>query len=220
MADVPYPGATHLYYETCLALLDMDFMQADQLYAAAFYFVPTDPYTQRFAQFGLDDSNFLVTTGSLTLMAVGTVIWYLCMRILNWLAKKGYRLGVCRKVGLYARGRTGLRAPLLTLLLDGYIDCVLAAALNCVAIARSAEAGHVGDWFDGPGNLLCVALTVSVTIGVTGLPLHIWNGVGANFGRLHTPDVEARYGVYYAEYKSHRLDSARYASYYMGRRFT
>jgi len=219
MADVPYPGATQVFYATCLALIDMDFMQADELYEAVFHFAPTAPYSRRFAQFGLDDSNYLVTTGSLTLMAVGTVVWYAAMTFLNWLAKKCYRISACRKVGIYARSRTALFAPILTLLVDGYVDCVLAAALNSVAFAHSAEGGRLGEWFDGPGNLLCVALTVPTLAAVTILPLHIWKAVGANFGNLHTREVSDRYGIYYAEYKFYRLDSARYASYYMGRRF-
>ena len=179
----------------------MDLLQGPRIYESLFDFKETESLNLTFEQFEYGNLNFLMNSGSMGIAVFLVIIYFFVFMCLDKSSKRNYRSRTCRKVGIWSKGKIEFRIPLLTMLVEGYIDVTISAYLGMVALYRSYEKDELIEWFSNPTDGFLATITILTFITVIIIPFYINWRLTSNFEQLDNEEFRETYGVYYDDYK-------------------
>ena len=114
--------------------------------------------------------DIIMNSGSLVIIIGLMIMSYIAMKIIFIISKKLYKFRIMRKIGIIATTYAVLQIPLEKMIIESYLDILLAAFLNLVGMLISKDTDDYLDWWSTFPNLLCTVLTYLSIIIVLYLP--------------------------------------------------
>lgn len=218
--QINYPAHVTYFYSLCVLFADMDILNGPYWYEFVFDFLELEPFNDQFSNFGTDDTNVITNTGSMFLIFVSMVFFYILWSILTCFAKRNYKKPCCRKMGVYASSQLVFKTPAIHMLVEGYTDLILSIAMNAIVICRSFVSWPLfaSTWLNNYSDITLVVVTFGLLIVILILPFWVRYHILKNFKNLKDKDVQEEFGVFYEEYKVDTKTRALFSFYSMMRK--
>ena len=78
----------------------MDIFSGEDFYEKHFTFKETGPINDRFAEFGIEDKNFIMNSGSYLIMQLLLIAWHFARKYLHKLGVKYAKFPIFRRLGM------------------------------------------------------------------------------------------------------------------------
>lgn len=205
LIEVPYSSGLMFFYSQLVYLLGMDLLQGPFWYEKFFKFSETSPFSEHFVQFEVPDMNFFMNAGSVPLLLLLIVVQAIVFKILLMLSKLFYRHRLWRIIGMKSEENAQLIVPIATVFTEGYIELLMAAALNTMAIYACVDRSTMSYWFQNGSDLTNSVVTLTCMALLISIPIAIGAIVYRNGKRLETNSaIKERYGFMYEPYDMRR----------------
>ena len=83
LITVRIPTHLHIYLSVCVVFAQMDIFSGEDLYEKWFKFKATNPPSEQFAFFQIEDANFFMNSGSYFVIQAGLMAYYLTAWFIN-----------------------------------------------------------------------------------------------------------------------------------------
>lgn len=163
---VPFPAFANTFFVACMQIADIDIFSGKPFYEAHFVFKATEPLSDIFKNAGFGDQNYLLNSGSVTIMVVVIMVYHL----FKWIVSKLFvrLLYKCKKnetilkIGIWGFDEQFLQTynyANLKLFLESYLDIVICVSLNMNALTTNnySEFGLFWSTFD---DVFCSLITI------------------------------------------------------------
>jgi hypothetical protein len=154
----------------------------------------------------MGDRNLFMNTGSLMVLLFLMNLNFLFWIIMHYISVRFFMLRSFRKIGIMASNSGKMRNPLQLLLIDVYIDIILASSMNFFAIYYTRDPWELWEFFSTPANFMCSFFTFAFFLLGIMAPVQLTAVIRRNRHDLNAPDVLEKYGPYYEEFKNSGLN--------------
>lgn len=171
---VNIPNHLFIFLSICIQFAQMDIFDGQTLYEVYLILKETGPVNENFAFFGIENSNFILNSGSYFIILAGLVLYYATFWGINAVCVYFSYNTYARKVGIFVYEedyRKELKNSTLKLFLESYYDLVICAFINFTAfyLVPSAE---FGSFWSGRDNIVCSITTIVHAICIFVFPFY------------------------------------------------
>ena len=207
LANIQVPALPSEYFSVSFEIQKMDILHGEDILAYFFSPKETPPFSARFEMFGISDQNFMMNTGSFSVIIACILIYYLLREIVSRCMVRCRTKKWARDIGVATHTdyvcSTTLNA-IIKLFIESYLENLLALSMGLMAFRLYPinEFLETGD--DRIGTYLIVIFVLLVII----VPLRGLYSIIANFNTLSRSSTQRKIGVYYQDLKVVRLRQA------------
>ena len=190
-----------VFFKALLVIQDMDIFQGGELFSLI-DFQETEPYNEHFEQFGIENLNFFINSGSFMIIQVMIPFYILLEIMINKLALFCRKYKFCRKIGISFFNPRPIRSlwqGFLKFFMESYFDVVICAVLSVHGLINAESKGK--NFFDHPQDIVCSSFTIFYSLAAICFP--VWGVVilSRNFKKLGLPGFQGKYYFLYSDVK-------------------
>ena len=114
----------------------MDIFSGEDFYEEHFKFKDTEAPSEKFAFFGVENSNFIMNSGSYFVIQIGLIFYYFGMFIINKMCTLCPSKKNARQIGMFVHQKSYCKSLInstIKLFLESYFDLVICTLINLFA---------------------------------------------------------------------------------------
>lgn len=200
LININQPPHTVLFFKICMVFAQMDILNSEEFYEERLTFKHTEPLTEVFNQYGIENMNFILNSGSFLVLQMLILFYFLGQYYLNKVAVNNYKHFLSRKVGIWAY-QVNYKLQFIKasqkLFMESYFDLAMISLLNTVALWRSEDWTDFWEFFDGPQNIINNFIGSVCMVFIVIFPIYSFRIIKKNFGHLQTTSNKNRYLIFY-----------------------
>mgnify|MGYP000898488443 CR=1 FL=1 len=83
LVNIKIPVHLHIFLQVCVVFANMDIFNGEGYYEELFVFKETNAVGEKWAFFGMDNSNFIMNSGSYFVIIGGMMVYLICSYLVN-----------------------------------------------------------------------------------------------------------------------------------------
>ena len=127
------PVHLHLYLAISVVFAQMDIFSGEDFYESHLQFKETESPNELFAFFGVENSNFMLNSGSYFVIQISLILYYFVMYFINKICTCCPSNQYVRRLGMFVYEQSYLKSLInasLKLFLESYFDLVICTMVN------------------------------------------------------------------------------------------
>ena len=222
---VPYPAETYMFFNGRI-FFKLDLFRGQDLAEKYLNFSDSLPINGKFADFGFESMSFLPNSGSIMIIQVLIVLYFITKALLNVFASCCARSKSCRKIGIWADEKdvlTKMKSVERKFYLEAYLSLAFCSAisiydLSSFLLTEDLENYDYGSYVQKPGNIVSAIFAIYFSISAILYPIFGSDTVAQYFGSLHRPDLRYELGHFYEGIKTRDMQALKFTTYFTMRR--
>ena len=166
----------------------MDIFNGEGYFEEWFVFKETGAIGEKWAFFGMDNSNFIMNSGSYFVIIGGMAIYAVVFYFMNKVAVKFAKYRNARKFGMFIFEESYFESFVFgtkKLFLESYFDLVICSFINLTSFLRSKNLEDFREFFMTRDDLVCSTITFLHTCFILFFPVYAYHIITLNQGKFH-----------------------------------
>ena len=163
LINVKIPIHLHIFMEVSVIFAGMDVFSGEDYYEEMFEFKETDAIGEKWAFFGMDNSNFVMNSGSYFVIIGGMFLYMVIFSTVNRVCVVFAKNKWARKLGMLVYVENyweDFVDGTLKLFLESYFDLVICTGLNLTAFYRTSNLEDLKQFFVTKDDVICSTITI------------------------------------------------------------
>ena len=219
MVNIKIPVHLHIFLQTCVVLANMDIMDGEGYYEDHLTFKETKSIGVKWEFFGIENSNFILNSGSYFVIIVGIWLYDFAFFAINKLCVAFRKLPLARRVGSFVYRDNYCSSSwesMLKLFLECYFDVVICTLINVTAFIRSTDIDDFKEFFIGVENVICSIITILHVFFIIVYPVFSFLLIRENQGKFDR--MEGMIAILMEGVNPHSYHASMYLFYFLVRR--
>ena len=197
----------------------MDVFNGEDYFEKIFNFKETAAIGEKWAFFGMDNSNFVMNSGSYFVIQGGLVVYMIVFFSLNRVCSWNAKNLTARKIGMFVYEDnywTGLINGSIKLFLESYFDLVICTSINVTAFVRSKNLLDFKEFFATRDDIICSTITITYSFMILFFPVYCYKYIQSYKGSFKKMDEIME--IIMEGVNPHNFNASMYTFYFLLRR--
>lgn len=191
IVNVKVPIHLHIFLQICVAFANMDIFNGENFYEENLTFKETAAIGEKWAFFGMDNSNFIMNSGSYFVIIVGLFVYMIVFYTVNKICTLNAKSPVARKIGMAIHEDSywgGFVMAVFKLFLESYFDLVICTSINLDAFTKSRDLTDFQEFFGTTSDIVCSLITITYTFMCLYFPFYAYKYIKSQQGSFEKMD--------------------------------